>query len=328
MFGNIYNAVAPDFVKDKIANLVGEKYFGLVDGLSTEEIQNINTTGINKSKATEDLLIMSAGDKYEIQEGADKSTSSFKSTVESVEFGKAGSFLDQIMAGLIQGNAVTKTFTEGTEVALQSSATTQSQTIDDKTTIDSDFTYGLIDVSEMLQKSVNERLAVLDDAIIKGATFESDLMNEAMADRKQQLIDEGRLVTSVVQSQVEPMNTQLQETATAPTNILTKIADFTSNLVPDLGLLNTISDQDQPTPTSNIELSGLENISVKGHSVFVEEIAKIVNTGTPTTDSEKTEDSTKVVKKLDELILLMRRGGISVNMDGRKVSRTIATRQD
>ena len=71
-----------------------------------------------------------------------------------------------------------------------------------------------------------------------------------------------------------------------------------------------------------------ENISVKGHSVFVEEIAKIVNTGTPTTDSEKTEDSTKVVKKLDELILLMRRGGISVNMDGRKVSRAVASAHD
>ena len=49
---------------------------------------------------------------------------------------------------------------------------------------------------------------------------------------------------------------------------------------------------------------------------------------TPTTESEKTEDGSKVVKKLDELILLMRKGGISVNMDGRKVSRAVASAHD
>ena len=69
-------------------------------------------------------------------------------------------------------------------------------------------------------------------------------------------------------------------------------------------------------------------ISVKGQNVFVEEIAKIDDTGsTGTTDTDKKEIDGKVVKKLDELILLMRQGGISVNMDGRKVSKAVAGRE-
>ena len=120
----------------------------------------------------------------------------------------------------------------------------------------------------------------------------------------------------------------LQETATAPTSMLTKIADFTSNLIPDFSLLDVFSDVDKPESSTNIELSGLDTISVKGHNIFVEEIAKIVSKDTPTTESEKTEDGSKVVKKLDELILLMRKGGISVNMDGRKVSRAVASAHD
>jgi hypothetical protein len=124
------------------------------------------------------------------------------------------------------------------------------------------------------------------------------------------------------------MNAQLQETATAPTNMLTKIADFTSNLIPDFSLLDVFSDVDKPESSTNIELSGLDTISVKGHNIFVEEIAKIVGKDTPSVESEKTEDGSKVVKKLDELILLMRKGGISVNMDGRKVSRAVASAHD
>ena len=120
----------------------------------------------------------------------------------------------------------------------------------------------------------------------------------------------------------------LQATATAPTSLITKIADFTSNLLPDFSLLDLFADTDAPTTSNNMELSGLDTISVKGHNVFVEEIAKIVNNDTPTTDTESTEDSAKVVKKLDELILLMRRGGISVNMDGRKVSRAVSSATD
>ena len=102
------------------------------------------------------------------------------------------------------------------------------------------------------------------------------------------------------------------------------VVDFGKNLLSDFfGKEPEIEDS-----TTNIELSGLDNISVKGHNIFVEEIAKIVNKDTPTSDSEKTEDNTKVVKKLDELILLMRRGGIQVNVDGRKVSKAVATAQD
>ena len=102
------------------------------------------------------------------------------------------------------------------------------------------------------------------------------------------------------------------------------VVDFGKNLLSDFfGKEPEIEDS-----TTNIELSGLDNISVKGHNIFVEEIAKIVNKDTPTSESEKTEDNTKVVKKLDELILLMRRGGIQVNVDGRKVSKAVATAQD
>ena len=140
--GSLYNTITPDFMKDKIAEFVGEKYFGLVDGLSFEEIGKINTTGLNKTKATEDIVVMSGSDKYKLQSNADGETQSFKSVTQSIEFGKAGSFLDQIMGGLFQGKAVTQTFAEGTDVALQSDMTRQSQTIDGVTSVDSEFTRG------------------------------------------------------------------------------------------------------------------------------------------------------------------------------------------
>ena len=55
----------------------------------------------------------------------------------------------------------------------------------------------------------------------------------------------------------------------------------------------------------------------------------VVNINVPTqpTDSEL-NNNTEVVKKLNELITLMKNGGISVNMDGRKVSKAISTRED
>ena len=127
----------------------------------------------------------------------------------------------------------------------------------------------------------------------------------------------------------EPINEQIQQTESQTTNtVFTKIGDFARNILPDMDFLGTKPDSEESFGT-NIELSGLDTISVKGHNIFVEEIAKIVDSkSAPTTEADKKENNTQVVKKLDELILLMRKGGIAVNMDGRKVSRAVASVND
>ena len=190
-----------------------------------------------------------------------------------------------------------------------------------------------------MQASVDERIATLDNAIIKGLTFESDLMNEAMAARKQQLINEGRLVTSVAQSQVQPMTTQLQETATQlevqetinkPTSFVDKISNFATGLLPDLSSFFNFSDNDVQTDSLEQTSTEFDTIYVRGETVFVQEIAKLSNFQSTTTDSQnnESESSSQVVKKLDELIGLMQTGGIAVKMDGRKVSKALATAHD
>ena len=187
-------------------------------------------------------------------------------------------------------------------------------------------------MQRMLDEINAEKPITTENAeVIKVSQIQGELMS--MPDLNNQMQSNFEMIDSTSTQPIPPsfdfatQNT-LQATATAPTSLITKIADFTSNLLPDFSLLDLFADADTPTTSNNIELSGLDTISVKGHNVFVEEIAKIVNNDTPTTDSEKTEDSAKVVKKLDELILLMRRGGISVNMDGRKVSRAVSSATD
>ena len=56
----------------------------------------------------------------------------------------------------------------------------------------------------------------------------------------------------------------------------------------------------------------------------------IINLNIPETQPTDTQlnSNAEVVRKLNELITLMKNGGISVNMDGRKVSKAIATRED
>ena len=71
-----------------------------------------------------------------------------------------------------------------------------------------------------------------------------------------------------------------------------------------------------------------ESIYIRGESVFVEEIAKLGSPSTQTASEKQKEDSEQVVKKLDELIKLMQNGGISVKMDGRKVSKSVAKAHD
>jgi phage-related protein len=62
-------------------------------------------------------------------------------------------------------------------------------------------------------------------------------------------------------------------------------------------------------------------------STDTEILNNITKSATQASD-EKINNNTEVVKKLNELILLMRTGGVSVNMDGRKVSKRIAASHD
>ena len=397
LFGNLYNKYAPQSVKEKVSSFVGEKYFGVTDDMDYEEFSKVNTDGVNRIGAIEDIHRIGGSDKLSITEKDETITETFKSHVNSMQVVQTRSVLDQIMAGLFNQNAVTKTFTEGTVVAEDTNLTTYSNSVgDNKTEISETFTQELVSVPESLQQMVTERYAKLDDAILNGYTFNNELMNEALESRRQQLTDEGRLVTKQVEvmdststlptiptfetpteqfievvqptqptitsqikpdydivdststmplmqplqlptteqpqftiDTVEPINDQIQQIESQTTNtVFAKTEDFAKNILPDEGLVGTNQDSGESFGT-NIELSGLDTISVKGHNIFVEEIAKIVDSksGT-TTEADKKENNTQVVKKLDELILLMRKGGIAVNMDGRKVSRAVASVND
>jgi hypothetical protein len=73
------------------------------------------------------------------------------------------------------------------------------------------------------------------------------------------------------------------------------------------------------------ELKGLNQKSVIGDLLDVAKFTKNTVLGTnDKTEKGNSVDNTEVVKKLDELIGLLKSGAIGVNMDGRKVSSTIA----
>ena len=349
--GNIYTKFIPDSIKQKLSDFAKTEYFNLDEDHSMKAYKR--SLGVNES-VTENILgdmgVMSAKDESTLKSSGDKVTENeFTSSMQYEKVAQSTGLLDQIMAGILKKELPTKLYAEGQLVGMNTD-TNQRMYTDEHgfSQVEQTSEFSVTDVSEKLANNVGSRIKMLDEAIINGTTLENDSLNKLLESRRQQLTDEGRLVVNkiqnqvepinnqlqpianqpTIQNQVEPMNVHLQETATAPTSMLTKIADFTNNLIPDFSLLDVFSDVDKPESSANIELSGLDTISVKGHNIFVEEIAKIVNKNTPSVESEKTEDGSKVVKKLDELILLMRKGGISVNMDGRKVSRAVASAHD
>ena len=349
--GSIYTKFIPESIKQKFSDFAKNEYFNLDEDHSMEAYKR--SLGVNESVTNNilgDMGVMSAKDASTLNSSNGKITENeFTSSIQYEKVAQSTGLLDQIMAGVLRKELPTKLYAEGQLVGINTDTNRRMYEDEDGfTKVEETTNVSVTDVSDKLANSAGSRIKMLDEAIINGTTLENDSLNKLLESRRQQLTDEGRLVVNktqsqvepinnrvqpsanqpTIQSQVEPMNAQLQETATAPTNMLTKIADFTSNLIPDFSLLDVFSDVDKPESSTNIELSGLDTISVKGHNIFVEEIAKIVGKDTPSVESEKTEDGSKVVKKLDELILLMRKGGISVNMDGRKVSRAVASAHD
>lgn len=142
------------------------------------------------------------------------------------------------------------------------------------------------------------------------------------------LVDETASINTSSATQSKVLNEVIQNTGTTSTSIFTRIAEFASNLTPNFeSLIDKFTTNE--TTDSELSFSGFDTIHVSGQAVFVEEIAKITQKASTTSDQPQTSGSNReVVTKLSELISLMKRGGISVNMDGRKVSKTIATRQD
>ena len=127
------------------------------------------------------------------------------------------------------------------------------------------------------------------------------------------------------------MTTQLQETATQleiqetnnkPTSFVDKISNL-RDLLPDLSSFFNFGDTDVQTDSLEQTASEFDTIYVRGETVFVQEIAKLSNFQSTTTDSQnnESESSSQVVKKLDELIGLMQNGGIAVKMDGERYQR-------
>jgi len=349
--GSIYTKFIPDSIKQKFSDFAKNEYFNLDEDHSMETYKR--SLGVNESVTKNilgDMGVMSAKDASTLNSSNGKITENeFTSSIQYEKVAQSTGLLDQIMAGVLRKELPTKLYAEGQLVGINTDTNRRMYEDEDGfTKVEETTNVSVTDVSDKLANNVGSRIKMLDEAIINGTTLENDSLNKLLESRRQQLTDEERLVVNktqsqvepinnqvqpsanqpTIQSQVEPMNAQLQETATAPTSMLTKIADFTNNLIPDFSLLDVFSDVDKPESSTNIELSGLDTISVKGHNIFVEEIAKIVGKDTPSVESEKTEDGSKVVKKLDELILLMRKGGISVNMDGRKVSRAVASAHD
>jgi len=144
------------------------------------------------------------------------------------------------------------------------------------------------------------------------------------------LVDETASINTSSATQSKVLNDAIQNTGTTSTSIFTRIAEFTSNLIPDISFLltKTETELDETLPEST-DMGQFDSIYVRGETVFVEELAKLrTNAETTANNSTEDENTKKVVSKLDELIRLMQNGGISVRMDGKKVSKVIATAQD
>jgi hypothetical protein len=142
------------------------------------------------------------------------------------------------------------------------------------------------------------------------------------------LVDETAGINTSSATQSKVLNDAIQNTGTTPTSIFTRIAEFASNLTPNFESLIDKFTTNEPTDTES-SLSGFDTIHVSGQTVFVEEIAKITQKASDSSDQPQTSGSNReVVTKLSELISLMKRGGISVNMDGKKVSKGVASARD
>ena len=142
------------------------------------------------------------------------------------------------------------------------------------------------------------------------------------------LIDETTSVNTSSATQSKVLNDVIQSTGTSSTSIFTRIAEFASKLSPNFESLLDKFTNNETTDTES-SLSGFDTIHVSGQTVFVEEIAKITQKTSDTSNQPQTSGNNKeVVTKLSELISLMKRGGISVNMDGKKVSRGVASARD
>ena len=330
--GSIYNKFIPDSIKQKFSDFAKNEYFNLDEDHSMEAYKR--SLGVNESVTKNilgDMGVMSAKDASTLNSSNGKITENeFTSSTQYEKVAQSTGLLDQFMAGILRKELPTKLYAEGQLVGINTD--TNRRMYEDEngfTKVEETTKVSVKDISDKLGNSVGSRIKMLDEAIINNTTLENDSLNKLVESRRQQLTDEKRLVVKEIQSQVEPLNTELQENATAPTSAITKIADFTTKLVPHVPVLSELgADQEQPTPTTNLELGGFDAVSVRGENIFVEELAKIVNKSATTTGTSEPHDDTKVVKKLDELIVLMRQGGISVNMDGRKVSKAISTRED
>lgn len=142
------------------------------------------------------------------------------------------------------------------------------------------------------------------------------------------LVDETASVNTSSATQSKVLNDAIQNTGTTSTSIFTRIAEFASNLTPNFESLIDKFTTNEPTDTE-LSLSGFDTINVSGQTVFVEEIAKITQKASDSSNQPQTTGSNReVVTKLSELISLMKQGGISVNMDGKKVSKSVAAARD
>lgn len=329
--GKIYTKFIPDSIKQKLSDFAKNEYFNLDEDHSMEAYKR--SLGVNESVTNNilgDMGIMSAKDVSTLRASGDKVTENeFTSSSQFERVAQSTGILDQIMAGILRKDLPTKLFAEGQLVGINTDMNRRMYKDEDGfTQVEETSEISVTDVSEKLANNVSNRIKMLDEAIINNTTLENDSLNKLLESRRQQLTDEGRLVVKEIQSQVEPINTELQEKATAPTSAITKIADFTTKLVPQIPALSEFGTDQESTTTPSPEVEGFETINIQGKTVFVEEITRVAQTGAETQTLENRPNNREVVTKLDELIKLMRTGGIAVNMDGRKVSRRVAASQE
>ena len=168
---------------------------------------------------------------------------------------------------------------------------------------------------------------------IEEATPTTPTLAEIFSKSVTEPIAEELASTTAIPNVEESISTKLQTTsAESSTDMFTRIADFASNILPDPSKILDWFDFSEPTFEQNVtgdnDMGEFQSIYIRGESIFVDEIAKLKSPSAQTASGEQQEDSQKVVKKLDELIKLMQNGGISVNMDGRKVSKSVAKAHD
>lgn len=175
-----------------------------------------------------------------------------------------------------------------------------------------------------LEKTFIRNKLYLDEKDSLGTT--AAYKQSMLFDIKMKQLEANLQTSSQQQNQNQLESTTTNRLISATTPVTDSGSLYTNNRMQEkfeFESTNRISDIE----ASKSDLGQIDSIHVQPQNIFIEEIAKVGKTSGDSQTQTKV-DNKEVVSKLDELIVLMRRGGISVNMDGKKVSKAVASAHD